>query len=204
MALESRYAPGFQKEATDAPGIILDNDGLLWGVRPDGTRYQLEGGGGGCVYLTCASEVAELRTAQSLIVGENAGDGATASLSTIDQVGSTRTYVEGIVSDTDDSSQLSIGAQDTDAQGVASIFAEVVTADHAQTELVASSPGVGNNSGIRFEAVESDGYSKVRLYADRLSFNNDTPIQRPTLNPATATAQQVAQALIDLGLAVGP
>ena len=124
MALESRYPPGFRREESDAPGIVLADDGVLYGVRPDGTRFELGEGGGGCAALQC--------------------DG--------------RGYLY---------------AQNTAA-------------------LVSGYAGVGVS--------ELDGFSRFELRADRLHFNNGTPIVRPTFDLSSGTVAQLAQMLADLGL----
>lgn len=45
--VESRFIPNFRETSTDAPGLVLTDDGTVYLVLPDGSRVALTGGGGG-------------------------------------------------------------------------------------------------------------------------------------------------------------
>lgn len=168
MALESRYPPGFRREESDAPGIVLADDGVLYGVRPDGTRFELGEGGGGCAALQCDPGSASLTEDAVLLVGS-----LEALATTVDSLGSTRGIAGAQLSEDEDDGRGYLYAQNTAA-------------------LVSGYAGVGVS--------ELDGFSRFELRADRLHFNNGTPIVRPTFDLSSGTVAQLAQMLADLGL----
>lgn len=47
MTVERRFLTGYELKSTDEPGLVFGEDGTIWIVAPDGTRTQIEGGGGG-------------------------------------------------------------------------------------------------------------------------------------------------------------
>jgi len=105
--------------------------------------------------------------------------------------------VQGIAS-----SDVYMAAQDGD-RTTRGAFEGVINGDDSQAIVVAKAVGGTPAAQVTLEAVEASG-SSVLVDADKLHFDNGTPITRPTLDTGTVTAAQVAQALIDLGLCQAP
>lgn len=172
----------------DSPAIgeIVVGDGSGSGKYAE-IRATASGPGGGLIDLNAsqlmsliaAAQIA-LQSQQAVIMGQppNLGDGADVTMTVLHAgTGTTRGTFESNVSGTDDDTvQTTVLAQNSDGSGG------------------------GDTAKIVLESIEGGG-GTFQMTADRLIFKGTgTPITRPVLNPGTATAAQVAQALIDLGL----
>lgn len=94
---------------------------------------------------------------------------------------------------------LAMNAVDSSFRGEISIATAGVTDDTTTARVAAQADG----GQAEFRAAATVGGSADAIVsADKLHFNAGPAIDRPALDPVTATAQDVAQALIDLGLAV--
>lgn len=172
--VELRFLTAQTKADTALAGLVMELDGTVWLVNPDGTREQLPGAGDGCAYLTCANDSGRLATVQVQVVSETpaAGDGD-AYFAVESPAAETRAAVE---------------AQYHDGNGAS----EVV--------IVAQTAGAIHSGGMRVDASEEDSEVTVKVTADKLHFDGGAPITRPTFDLSSGTLPQLAQALADLGL----
>jgi len=171
--VELRFLTSQTKADTDQAGLVMELNGTVWLVNPDGTRTQLPGGEGGCEYLTCADGGARLDARGVQVVASEEEDG------------SSEVYVA--VENPGDETRAAVVVQGDDEAGSSSV------------NVLAQLDGAAAQAGIYVEAADAD--ASVKVYADRLHFDNGTPITRPVIDLGSGTlAADVANALADLGL----
>lgn len=173
-SVELRFLTSQTKADTDQAGLVMELDGTVWLVNPDGTRTQLPGAGDGCAYLTCENESARLSTVQVQVVAQAPADaGGNAYVAVEDPDDETRAACEGLYDDTEGTSSMT---------------------------LLAQTSGATHSAGVYVEATEPGEEATVKIAADKLHFDNGAPITRPTFDLSSGTAADLAQALADLGL----
>lgn len=197
---ERRFLTGFRQVDTNSPGLVLEDDGTVWLVNPGGSRTQLPGGEGGCAYFACdleagtatvdAPDSISITAPEAAMVARNVfvtawgGDDA--------PPGETHEAVLAVSNPTGETRGFAGADLAADGQSVL-------------TRLVAQN-GLGTVFDQAEWAMTSEigGGGEAQLYTDRMTFDakNLSPIDRPTLDPETATAEDIANALIALGLAV--
>lgn len=172
--VELRFLTAQTKADTDQAGLVMELDGTVWVVAADGTRTQLPGGGGGCVYLECADGAARLATVSVQVVAEvEAAAAGNAYLAVESPTQETRAACDGTYDDDSGDSSM---------------------------RMIAQTAGAAHSGGVYVEASEGNAEATVKVAADKLHFDNGAPITRPTFDLSSGTAAQLAQALADLGL----
>lgn len=197
MASERRFQTSFRTIDKDTPGLVLEDDGTVWLVDPDGDRHQLTGGGG--TGLPAWWEVDEGQ--ETVIIRGGLSILTENDVATLDVVNNSDDTTEShvrVAATVDDALRAQLVAL-TEDQGAphdtSKVIIQVLTPD-----------GSGfANLECQMTMDGSDPVSSFKINHELISFRGDVdPAAHPVLDPATCTPEDIADALIALGLAVAP
>lgn len=146
--MESRFQVGFKEAESNAiPGLVIDDDEVVWLIKPDHTRVQVGEGGGACAYFTCDTDqgIATVDAPNAVVIQGV----ATVTAQAVGEVGGAPVVTASAVTDGGIRALYEAGIGGTaDEDAYADMSAVSVTGDKGASVGVAANDDTGGNVTI--------------------------------------------------------